>query len=160
MKHKELAMENFLRGCNCSQAIMLAFCDITGIDEKTALRLSSSFGGGMGRLREVCGAFSGMLLVAGILYGYDDVESPALKSAHYKRVQELAARFKEATKGENAAEGSIVCRELLGLAKGENSGGEPTKRTDEFYAQRPCKEIIGKAAEILDRYIEENPLEK
>ena len=114
----------------------------------------------MGRLREACGAFSGMLLVAGLLYGYDDVESPALKSAHYKRVQELAARFKEATRSATAEEGSIVCRELLGLSKGENSGGEPTKRTAEFYAKRPCKEIIGKAAEILDRYIEENPFDQ
>lgn len=137
---------------------MLAFCDVTGIDEKTALRLSSSFGGGMGRLREVCGAFSGMLLVAGILYGYDDVEDPELKSAHYKRVQELADLFKEATRGGNAENGSIICRELLGLSKGENTGGEPSKRTAEYYAKRPCKEIIGKAADILDKYIEKNPL--
>ena len=157
MDHKEIAMNNFLKGCNCSQAIMLAFCDITGIDEKTALRLSSSFGGGMGRLREACGAFSGILMVAGILYGYDDVETPELKIAHYKRVQELAARFKEATRGGNAEEGSVVCRELLGLSKGENTGGEPSKRTAEYYAKRPCKEIIGKAAEIMDKYIEENP---
>ena len=137
---------------------MLAFCDVTGIDEKTALRLSSSFGGGMGRLREVCGAFSGMLLVAGILYGYDDVEDPELKSAHYKRVQELADLFREATRGGNAENGSIICRELLGLSKGENTGGEPSKRTAEYYAKRPCKEIIGKAADILDKYIEKNPL--
>ncbi|MBR2650996.1 MAG: C_GCAxxG_C_C family protein [Clostridia bacterium] len=158
MNHKELAMNNFLKGCNCSQSIMLAFCDVTGIDEKTALRLSSSFGGGMGRLREVCGAFSGMLLVAGILYGYDDVEDPELKSAHYKRVQELADLFKEETRGGNAENGSMICRELLGLSKGENTGGEPSKRTAEYYAKRPCKEIIGKAADILDKYIEKNPL--
>ena len=158
MNHRKLATENFLSGCNCSQAIMLAFCDLTGFDEKTALKLASSFGGGMGRLREVCGAFSGILMVAGCLYGYDDVKNPELKKEHYKRVQELADMFKNATKSEKAKDGSIICRELLGLLKGENSESTPTERTPEFYAKRPCAEIIGAAAEILDLYIEKHPI--
>lgn len=158
MNHRKLAIENFLSGCNCSQAIMLAFCDITGLDEKTALKLSSSFGGGMGRLREVCGAFSGILMVVGCLYGYDEVKNPELKKEHYKRVQELAEAFKKATKGISKSDGSIVCRELLGLNKDENSDFTPTERTPEFYRKRPCGEIIGTAAEILDLYIEEHPI--
>ncbi len=150
-------MKNFREGYNCSQAIMLAFSDLTGLDESTALKISCSFGGGMGRLREVCGAFSGIIMVAGLLYGYDNVEDPALKKEHYKRVQELAERFKNANRPANADEGSIVCRELLGLKKGEDEGGAPSARTNQYYAKRPCELIIGSAAEILENYINEHP---
>ncbi|MEG1741361.1 MAG: C-GCAxxG-C-C family protein, partial [Acetivibrio sp.] len=108
------AKELFHEGYNCAQAVFLAFSDLYDIDEETAIKLSSSFGGGMGRLREVCGAVSGMFMVAGTLYGYSDPKASTEKQEHYKRIQELAKKFQE----EN---GSIVCRELLGLGKGADA---------------------------------------
>ena len=102
MTHQEKARQNFLNGYNCAQAVFCAFCDVTGMDEREALRLSSSFGGGMGRLREVCGAVSGMFMAAGLLYGYDDLEDKSLKAAHYARIQDLAARFSSQKK-------SLIC---------------------------------------------------
>ena len=108
MDRGALAKEYFLKGYNCSQSVLLAFSDRTGLDEHFAAKLSSSFGGGMGRMREVCGAVSGMMMVLGILYGYDAADPTAKedKTLHYSRVQELARRFREET-------GSLICRELL-----------------------------------------------
>jgi len=94
MSKRELAMQHFKSGCNCAQAVFLAFTDYTGFDEKTALRLSAPFGGGLGRQREVCGAVSGMCLVAGALYGYDNTEDKNAKAAHYGAVQALCALFR------------------------------------------------------------------
>ena len=106
---RERAMALFEEGYNCAQSVFLAFSDLHGMDTHTAAVLSSSFGGGMGRLREVCGAVSGMFLTAGILYGYDDPGAREEKAVHYARIQELAKAFEEKN-------GSIVCRELLGLS--------------------------------------------
>ncbi len=145
MTRKEIAMENFLKGYNCSQSIVLAFSDLLDIDEKTLSKISCSFGGGMGRLREVCGSVSGMFMVIGLLYGYDGPETGAVKNDHYARVQELAKAFEEKN-------GSIICRELLGLNV-KHDTPEASPRTAEYYKKRPCKEIIGCAAEILDEYI-------
>ncbi len=139
-----LAAELFMQGYNCAQAIAVAFSDVTGWTNQEAARLSSSFGGGMGRLREVCGAVSGMLLVAGHLYGYDDPESDQ-KMTHYARVQHLAEQFRQQA-------GSIVCREIL---KNPPSDPNPTPRTAEFYKQRPCVRLVMLAAEVLDDYIQE-----
>ena len=152
MTHQEKARQNFLNGYNCAQAVFCAFCDVTGMDEREALRLSSSFGGGMGRLREVCGAVSGMFMAAGLLYGYDDLEDKSLKAAHYARIQELAARF-------SSQEKSLICRELLGLTE-THSAPEPSDRTQKYYQSRPCPRIVETAARILDKYIEENPVPK
>ena len=152
MTHQEKARQNFLNGYNCAQAVFCAFCDVTGMDEREALRLSSSFGGGMGRLREVCGAVSGMFMAAGLLYGYDDLEDKSLKTAHYARIQELAARFASQEK-------SLICRELLGLTE-THSAPEPSDRTQKYYQSRPCPRIVETAARILDKYIEENPVPK
>lgn len=146
--HSALSRELFMQGCNCSQAVFAAFSDLTGLERDFALRISSSFGGGMGRLREVCGAFSGILMVAGCLYGYSDVSEPSLKNQHYRLVQELAARFKERT-------GSLICREHLGLA-GASAPDSPV-RTPEFYKTRPCASLIETAAQIMDEYISEHP---
>lgn len=146
---RETAMQLFEEGYNCAQSVFLAFADLHGIDKKTAAALSSSFGGGMGRLREVCGAVSGMFLVAGALYGYDDPEAREEKAEHYARIQELAAAFEK----EN---GSIVCRELLGLSV-KKEAPTPEARTAEYYKKRPCKELVGQAAEILEQYITEHP---
>ena len=148
MTHSELAVENFMRGYNCSQAVVVAFCDVTGMKPQYAARLSSSFGGGMGRMREVCGAVSGMLLVAGLLYGYGTPGAEESKKAHYKLVQELAGKFRE-------REQSIVCREIL---KNPPSDPNPTPRNEEFYKKRPCARLVALAAQILDDYIREHPI--
>ncbi len=144
-KYARKAMELFREGFNCSQSVFLAFEELYGMDRKTALKLSSSFGGGMGRLREVCGAVSGMFLVAGILYGYDDPGDREAKTVHYKRIQELAGEFQKNN-------GSIICRELLGLGSGKGSH-VPEKRTEEYYSKRPCGQMVGIAAAIMERYI-------
>ena len=146
--YAQKAMALFREGYNCSQSVFLAFEDCYGIDRQTALRLSSSFGGGMGRLREVCGAVSGMFMVAGLLYGYEDPKDHTAKTEHYKRIQELAQEFREAN-------GSIVCRELLGLEAGADSH-VPEKRTEEYYKKRPCVQLVGLAAAIMEGYIKRN----
>lgn len=142
---RERAMELFKQGYNCSQSVFGAFSDECGIDFETALKLSSSFGGGMARLREVCGAVSGMFMVAGMKYGYTDPKDSTAKTEHYKLIQELAAEFKEKNR-------SIVCRELLGLSV-QSEIYIPEERTAEYYKKRPCAELVGDAAEIIDRYI-------
>lgn len=147
MEHGLYAAELFLNGYNCAQAVAIAFCDMTGLDKDFAARMASSFGGGMGRMREVCGAVSGMLMVAGILYGYDTPGDDASKKAHYARVQTLADQFREQV-------GSIVCREIL---RNPPSDPNPTPRTAAFYAQRPCTRMVILATEILDQYIVEHP---
>ena len=147
MSRREAAMNNFRSGYNCSQSIVKAFADLLPADEQMLLKMASSFGGGMGRLREVCGSVSGMFMVAGLLYGYDGPETGQVKADHYARIQELAHRFEE-------KHGSIVCRELLNLGIRHDSP-VPEARTKEYYKKRPCAEIIGDAAEILEQYIKE-----
>ncbi|MDD3361891.1 MAG: C-GCAxxG-C-C family protein [Hespellia sp.] len=144
------AMNYFLEGYNCSQAIVLAFEDLYDMDRETILKLSSSFGGGMGRLREVCGSVSGMFMVAGLLYGYDDPRAPTQKADHYVRIQELAEPFREQN-------GSIVCRELLGLKNKGADAPTPEARTAEYYKKRPCKELVGMSAVIMEEYIGTHP---
>ncbi len=144
--HEQRAVELFRKGCNCSQAVFAAFSDITGIDEKTAFRMSSSFGGGLGRLREVCGAVSGISLVAGVLWGYDNLEDKSLKTEHYKLVSGMANKFSDIM-------GSYICRELLGI-KNYNYSPIADDRTAEYYASRPCERCISAAARILDEEIE------
>ncbi len=141
------AMDLFLEGYNCSQAVTLAFSDLFDMDRQMLLRMSSSFGGGMGRLREVCGTVSGMFIVIGLLYGYEDPKAFEEKAAHYSRIQELARRFQ-------ACQGSIVCREILGLDKKQDSP-VPEERTPEYYKKRPCPQLAGMAAVILEQYLEE-----
>lgn len=145
------AMGLFLEGYNCTQSVVLAFADLIGMDERTLLRMSSSFGGGMGRLREVCGAVSGMFLVAGFLYGYDTpgAAGQQAKAEHYARIQELAAEYR-------AVNGSIVCRELLGLRTTGADNPTPELRTAEYYKKRPCGQVIGLAATIMEKYVEEH----
>lgn len=143
--HAQMAKELFEQGYGCAQSVFAAFCDVTQMDRDAALRLSSSFGGGMGRLREVCGAVTGMFMVAGILYGYSDSTDDEAKAAHYALIQSLAHAFQE-------KHGSYICRVLLGLPGGE-SGPIPSKRTEEYYAARPCGELVYSAAELLDELI-------
>ena len=149
MKHSERAVELFVEGYNCAQAVAAAFGDLTGLDEKTAARMASCFGGGMGRMREVCGAVSGMLLVAGLLYGYDDPKATTEKRELYAQVQAMAGQFR-------AELGSIVCRDLL---KNPPSDPNPTPRTEQFYKDRPCARMVATAARIMDEFIEAHPIE-
>ena len=143
MTKGELAKEQFKNGCNCSQAVAVAFCEETGLDRELVKQLTTGFGGGMGRMREVCGAVSGMTFVISALYKED-------KGSVYARVQEVAKSFKEAN-------GSIICRELLGLdIKGADSP-VPQPRTESYYEKRPCAEIVSIVADILDKYIKDNP---
>lgn len=148
MTRREIAMENFKKGYNCSQSIVLTFADILPLDRDTLSRMASSFGGGMGRLREVCGAVSGMFMVAGLLYGYEGPETGQVKAEHYARIQDLAHKFEEKHR-------SIVCREMLELSV-KHDAPTPEARTEEYYKKRPCVEIIGDAAQILDEYIKAN----
>lgn len=143
MTRAEMAKENFLSGYNCSQSVVLAFSDLTGVDKDTLLKLSSPFGGGMGRMREVCGAVSGMYIVLGLLEGYSDNKAYEQKKELYKTVQELAERFK-------VENGSIICREVL---KNPSSSPEPTIRDDKFYKERPCVKMVMTAADILENYL-------
>ena len=150
MDHAEKAAELFVNGYNCAQAVVVAFSDVTGLDADFAAKFSSSCGGGMGRMREVCGAVSGMLMVAGLLYGYDTPGDDVSKKSHYQLVQSLAAGFREKY-------GSIVCREIL---KNPPSDPSPTPRTEAFYRDRPCARCVYLAAKLLDDYIAQHPVEK
>lgn len=145
----ELAYNYFCQGYNCSQAIAAAFAPEMGLDAETAARLMSGFGGGMGRMREVCGTFSGIVAVVSQLYGYSDPKEQKGKMELYKKIQALAEKFR-------ADNGSIICRELLGLSAPEGSP-VPEARTSEYYKKRPCPELCRYAADILDEFIKENP---
>ena len=142
------AKEFFLAGYNCNQSVLLAFEEDLKIDRKTLLLLGSSFGGGMGRLREVCGAVSAMFMIAGWKYGYTDPADKEAKAAHYERIQELARRFR----GKNR---SIICRELLGLPASPDSP-VPEARTPQYYEKRPCGDLVADAAEIIAEFMREN----
>ena len=137
----------FREGYNCAQAVFCAFDDLTGFDRETSARLSSSFGGGMGRLREVCGTVSGALLALGLLAGYDDPRDRAAKTRHYRLVQTFAARFREET-------GSLICRDLL-AGIDTSPGPEPEERSEEFYRKRPCLRFVRLAAETAAAMLEE-----
>lgn len=142
----EIAKQYFLDGYNCAQAVVLAFAQDFGLDKNTAVMLSSSFGGGMGRLREVCGAVSGMFMVLGLKYGYASPEDNQAKKELYKKVQEVAGLFKDDN-------GSIICRELLGLNQTGKSDPTPELRTESYYKKRPCKDLVQFAADLVDEYI-------
>ena len=140
MSRGQKAEEYFKSGYNCAQAVVMAFADVIGGDTQAYLRLSSSFGGGIGRLREVCGAFSGSCMVAGLLRGYDN-ENGVDKGSHYALIQRLALKNK-------LQNGSIICKELLG-ATANLSSADPSVRTAEYVKKRPCAELCRIAADIL-----------
>lgn len=143
------AVELFKSGYNCSQSVVAAFADLYGFTEEQALRMSASFGGGIGRMRQTCGAACGMFLLAGLDTGAVDAEDRAGKSHNYEVVQQLAERFK-------AENGSLICAELLGLsttAAHRDTQAEP--RTDLYYKKRPCVEMVETAARIFANYLKE-----
>ena len=143
-KYGEKAKSLFTEGYNCAQAVFAAFSEVTGIEFEAAVKLSSGFGGGMGRMREVCGAVSGMFMVLDAVEGYTSPTDNEAKMAHYAKIQGLAEKFKEAC-------GSIICRELLGGTP--SSTPHPTERTPEFYKKRPCGELVEIAADIVADYL-------
>ena len=145
MDHPEKAKELFLEGYNCSQSVFLAFADLTGLDLPTGARLASSFGGGMGRLREVCGAVSGAFMVLGMLRGYDDPKDTEAKAAHYAMLQDFAEEFRE-------KHGSIICRDLLSGVK-TTPGKRPQERTKDYYESRPCLKYVADAASMVEEYL-------
>lgn len=147
MDRAERAAEFFLEGYNCAQSVAMAFSDLTGIDQAASAKMVSGFGGGFGRLREVCGAVSGMVMVASILYGYDHPD-PEAQQACYAMVQQLVKEFQEQT-------GSMICRDIL---KNPPTDPAPSPRTEEYYQQRPCARMVMVAAKILQEYISENPV--
>ena len=136
-----IAKEYYLQGYNCAQAVFTAFHEEMGMDEDFALRLSSSFGGGMGGLRGACGALTATFMVLGALQGYDLPDDMAAKQQHYQRVQQLAARF-------SAEFGTTVCRDLL-LKSGIQPSSVPAERTPEYYRSRPCYRFIEFCAAML-----------
>ena len=140
--YSEKAVNNFKSGYNCAQSVFLAFAEDFGFDKETALKLSSSFGGGMGRLREVCGAVSSMFAIAGLKYGYTSPNDDEAKAKHYELIQALAEKFKSKYR-------TIICRELLDLPEGADSP-IPSKRTEEYYQTRPCEAFIRYASEIIE----------
>lgn len=147
MNHAEKAAMLFReKAYNCAQAVFAAFTDVTGVDEATAIRMSGGFGGGVGRLREVCGAVSGAVMVLSMQYAPADPANQAQKMEFYKTIQDFAARFRE-------LHGSIVCRELLGEKAG--SGYIPAQRNEEYYKMRPCERFVYDSAMLLDAYLEE-----
>lgn len=143
---QEKARELFKSGYNCSQSVVGVFCEEFGLDFETAMKISSSFGGGMGRMREVCGAVSGMFMAAGLAFS-SSLPSHSEKAAHYKRIQELAKRFKDKN-------GSIICRELLKGVENSNSP-EPSERNEEYYKKRPCADLVADAVGIFEEYLTE-----
>lgn len=141
--HSEKAMQLFKSGYNCSQAVLCAYTVELGLPEETAIRISSGFGGGMGRLREVCGAVTGAFMVLDLRFGSENPNDRQVKSEQYARIQRFAKAFEQ----EN---GSYICRELLGLSQ-KHDVPTPEARTESYYKKRPCAELVVLACEILDR---------
>ena len=141
------AVELFKSGYNCSQSVVAAFADLYGFTEEQALKMSASFGGGIGRMRQTCGAACGMFLLAGLDTGAVDAEDRAGKSHNYEVVQQLAEKFK-------AENGSLICAELLGLSTtAAHRDTQAEARTDLYYNKRPCVEMVETAARIFANYL-------
>lgn len=147
MDREKRARENFCGGLNCGQSVFMAFADLTDLTYEQAMKLSAPFGGGMGRMREVCGAVSASMMVLGLLF-YDAAHpTNEEKSALYAREQEVASRFRKAF-------GTIICRELL-EGTGADDAPQAEERTAEYYAKRPCAGLCAGAAKILQEYLAE-----
>ena len=151
MTKGEKAESLFKEGYNCSQSVAMAFADELNIPSDVVAMSVSGFGGGMGRMREVCGTVTGMFMVIGLAMGNDNSKDNTTKKNVYKSVQELAEKFKEDN-------GSIICRELLGFQKNNKESYVPSERTNEYYKKRPCPELCKYAADILEEYLKKENL--
>lgn len=141
------AVELFKEGFNCSQSVVAAFADRYGFTREQALRMSASFGGGIGRMRETCGAACGMFLLAGLETGSTDGKDREGKAANYALVQQLAEEFKKRN-------GALRCADLLGLSRKAPVVSTPEVRTEQYYVKRPCAKIVEEAARIWTEYLE------
>lgn len=144
------AKNYFKQGYNCCQSVVLAFSDITGMDEKQLICCSTGFGGGMGRMREVCGTVSAMTFLSGFISPVPTPADQAARKANYALVQQFAKEFREQN-------GSIICRELLGLGSAPHiDNPQPSERTPQYYQKRPCAEIVGISASIIANYLKQS----
>lgn len=150
--HEKAAAANFIGGYNCAQSVFTAFCDVHGFDRETAARVSSSFGGGVGRLREICGALSGALMVLGCVEGGYEAGDIEAKAAHYRDIQEFARRFEKEI-------GSISCRSILGLPPGP-SDPIPEAHSPQYLAMRPCLRCVETSARLLDEFLAEKGMKQ
>ena len=140
------AKEYFREGYNCAQSVALAYADITALDEQMVATITASYGGGMGRLREVCGAVSGMAFLASFISPCPTKDNAEAKKANYALVQEFAEAFRKQN-------GAIVCRTLLGLDRPKDEP-TPSPRTAEYYKKRPCADLVYDAALIVGNYLQ------
>ena len=147
MSRGDKAYEFFTNGYNCSQSVTLAYSDLFGMEPEQLAKISGGFGGGMGRMREVCGAFSGIVMVLSQAYGYTDPKDTVGKKALYEKIRVAAEQFKKDN-------GSIICKELLGLEKPEKTA-QPDARTSEYYQKRPCPLLCKYAAELAEKMLKE-----
>ena len=145
MSNEQIARENFKQGYNCAQSVFLTYAENFGFDTETALKLSSSFGGGIGRMREVCGVVSAMALLAGLKEGNTDPENEEGKERIYLLTRQMADKFKQKHK-------TIICRELLGM-EGMEESAKPSKRTKEYYNSRPCSKLVADASRIIEEML-------
>ena len=145
----EKAVELFKEGYNCSQSVVAAFADLYGFTPEQALKVSASFGGGIGRMRQTCGAACGLFMLAGLETGCTEGKDREGKEANYKVVQELAEEFRKRN-------GSLICAELLGLSKTAPTPTTPDARTAEYYKKRPCVKMVEEAARIWCEYLSTN----
>ena len=145
-KRIEKATALFKEGYNCSQSVVAAFADLYGFTHEQALKMSASFGGGIGRMRQTCGAACGLFMLAGLESGCTEGKDREGKEANYKLVQQFAEEFRKRN-------GSLICAELLGLAKNAPTPTTPEARTAEYYKKRPCVEYVGCAARIVGEYL-------
>ena len=150
MSKGDIAKGYFEQGYNCSQSVALAFADEVGMNGKLIARLTGGFGGGIGRMREVCGTVSGTAFVLSALYGYSDPTDADAKAQLYADVQKVAGEFKDKN-------GSVVCRDLLGLTQDGFDNPQPEKRTDTYYKKRPCGDLVKMSADLLEKFIADNP---
>ena len=148
----EKAVALFKEGYNCSQSVVAAFADQYGFTHEQALRMSASFGGGIGRMRETCGAACGLFMLAGLETGAVEGADRDGKARNYAVVQELAEEFKRRN-------GALKCADLLGLSKKEAVVSTPEARTTQYYAKRPCVKMVEEAARIWCEYLEKSALE-
>lgn len=144
----ERAVENFMAGYGCCQSVVAAFADLYGLDDVLAKKIAAGFGGGVGRLRMMCGAVSGIVMLVGLDCGQTEGSDREGKSACYKVVQQLLARSEQ----EN---GSLICAEILGLKGHEKAASsyEASPRTAEYYKTRPCAAKVESAARIFADYL-------
>jgi C_GCAxxG_C_C family probable redox protein len=152
-KRIEKAVELFKEGYNCSQSVVAAFADMYGFTNEQALKMSASFGGGIGRMRQTCGAACGLFMLAGLETGCTEGKDREGKENNYKVVQALAEEFRKRN-------GSLICAELLGLSKTAPTPATPETRTAEYYKKRPCVKMVEEAARIWCEYLSTNSEKK